>query len=189
MTAIRSFIALEVTERAILTQIKKIQEELGGTGARLKLVEPPNLHFTLHFLGNVESMRIPDVKRILQELEFPSFDLELCGLGCFRPTRLRVLWVGVTKGADECIRLQQLLGQKLREHRFPVEGRKYSPHLTVARARRGANRAQLLPVLDILEQYANFEFGVIRINEVKLKKSTLTPRGPIYEDLEVKELH
>lgn len=189
MAAIRSFIALEVTEGTILNHIRKVQEELGRTPARLKLVEPQNLHFTLHFLGNVESARIPDAKGILQDIKFPAFDMELSGLHCFRPTRLRVLWVAVTKGADECIKLQQLLGQQLREQRFPVEGRKYSPHLTLARARRGANRAQLLPVLEILEQYANFEFGVIRINEVKLKKSTLTPRGPIYEDLEVKELY
>ncbi|MFX1474845.1 MAG: RNA 2',3'-cyclic phosphodiesterase [Promethearchaeota archaeon] len=185
---IRSFIALEVTDETILNHIKKIQEELGRAQARLKLVEPQNLHFTLHFLGNVESARIPDVKEILQELEFPAFDIELSGLRCFRPARLRVVWVGVTKGADECIRLQQLIGQHLRERRFPVEGRKYSPHLTVARVRRGANRSQLSPVLDILEQYANHEFGVTRIKEVKLKKSTLTPRGPIYEDLEVREL-
>lgn len=187
MTAIRSFIALEVTEAAILDHIKKMQEELGRTRARLKLVEPQNLHFTLHFLGNVESARISDVGEILQELEFPAFDIELSGLSCFRPTRIRIVWVGVTKGADECIRLQQLLGQQLRGQRFPVEGRKYSPHLTVARVRRGANRAQLLPVLDILEQYANYEFGVTRINKIKLKKSTLTPRGPIYEDLVVRE--
>jgi 2'-5' RNA ligase len=189
MTAIRSFIALEITEAAILDHIKKIQEDLGRTRARLKLVKPQNLHFTLHFLGNVEPARIPDVKDILQELKFPSFDIELSGLRCFRPARPRVIWVGVTKGADECKRLQQLIGQELRGRRFPVEGRKYSPHLTVARVRRVENRSQLLPVLDILEQYANYEFGATRINEVKLKKSTLTPRGPIYEDLEVRELH
>ncbi len=188
MTAIRSFIALEITGAAVLDHIEKIQEELGRNRARLKLVEPQNLHFTLHFLGNVESARIPDIKEIFQELKFPAFDLELSGLRCFRPTRLRVVWVGVSKGADECIKLQQLLGQQLRGRRFSLEGRKYSPHLTVARARKGANRAQLLPVLDILEQYANYEFGTTRIDEVKLKKSILTPRGPIYEDIEVRKL-
>ncbi len=188
MTAIRSFIALEVINTDVLDQIKKIQEELGRTRARLKLVEPQNLHFTLHFLGDVESARIPDLQTLLQEIEFPAFDLELGGLRCFRPKRLRVVWVGVTKGADNCIQLQKLLGQRLREQRFPVEVRRYSPHLTVARARRGTNQNQLLEVLEILDKYATYEFGDIHITEVKIKKSTLTPRGPIYEDLEVKRL-
>jgi 2'-5' RNA ligase len=188
MTPIRSFIALDVNDEAILTHITRIQGELGGTRARLKLVNPENLHFTLHFLGNVESARIPDLKSILNEIEFPSFSLELVGLHCFRPKRLRVVWVGVTNGASECIQLQQLLGKRLQDGGFPIERRKYSPHLTVARARRGTNPNQLRGVLEVLDQYTNYEFGVLHIKELKLKKSTLTPHGPIYQDLEVREL-
>lgn len=188
MASIRSFIAIDVIDEAILNHIKRIQGELGGTRAGLKLVDMSNLHFTLHFLGNVESARIPELESILNGIEFPAFELELVGLHCFRPKRLRVVWIGVTKGASECIKLQQLLGKLLRERGFPVEGRKYSPHLTVARVRRGTNPNQLFGVLEVINQYANYELGALHIKELKLKKSTLTPRGPIYEDLVVKRL-
>jgi len=185
MTAIRSFIAVEVANEQILARIGSILQDLVATRADLKLVERENTHFTLHFLGNVDTSRLPELKSILQEIDVPTFDAQIQGLGCFSPNRPRVIWVGVTNGADQLIQIQGFLGARLREHRFSVEGRQFSPHLTVARVRSGANRGELLRVID---KNANLDFGLLHVTAVKLKKSTLTPRGPIYEDLEVKNL-
>jgi 2'-5' RNA ligase len=185
MTAVRSFIAVQVTDEKILARIGTILDDLTATRADLKPVEPENMHFTLHFLGNVDATRLPELQSILQEIDVPAFDAQLKGLGCFSPNRPRVVWVGVTNGADQLIQIQGFLGARLREHRFPVEARTFSPHLTVARVRSGANRVQLLRVID---RNADLDFGPLHVTAVKLKKSTLTPRGPIYEDLEVKNL-
>jgi 2'-5' RNA ligase len=185
MTGVRSFIAVEVANEQILARIGNILQDLVATRADLKPVEPENMHFTLHFLGDVDASRLPELQSILQEIDVPVFDAQLKGLGCFSPNRPRVVWVGVTTGADQLIQIQGFLGARLREQRFPVEGRKFSPHLTVARVRGGANRVQLLRVID---KNANLDFGLLHVTAVKLKKSTLTPRGPIYEDLEVKKL-
>jgi 2'-5' RNA ligase len=185
VTAVRSFIAVEVADEQILSRIRTILQDLVATRADLKPVEPENTHFTLHFLGNVDTSRLSELKGILQEVDIPVFDATIKGLGCFSPNRPRVVWVGVTTGAEQLIQIQGFLGARLREHRFPVEARKFSPHLTVARVRSGANRTQLLRLLD---KNANLDFGVLHVTAVKLKKSTLTPRGPIYEDLEVKNL-
>jgi 2'-5' RNA ligase len=185
MTAIRGFIAVEVADEQILAGIRTVLQDLAATGADLKPVELENMHFTLHFLGNVDTSRLSELQSILQEIGVPVFAVQIKGLGCFSPNRPRVVWVGVAKGAEKLIQIQGFLGARLREHRYPVEGRKYSPHLTVARVRSGANRAQLLRVID---KNANLDFGLLHVTAVKLKKSTLTPRGPIYEDLEVKSL-
>jgi 2'-5' RNA ligase len=185
MATIRCFIAIEVEEPDILRQVNRIQQELQSTGAKLKVVEPQNLHFTLHFLGNIDESRIDALSEILQEIEGNTFDVELVGLGCFRPQRPRVIWIGCTTGSEHIIQHQKIIGRELRANRFPSEKRKYSPHLTVVRVRSGLNRDQLM---EIVQRNENKEFGKFRVKSIKLKKSTLTPKGPIYEDLVVKTL-
>lgn len=169
----------------VVRHITRIQQDLLSSGAKLKLVEPQNLHFTLHFLGNVDEQRIPELANILEKIEGNVFDVDLVGLGCFRPQRPRVIWIGCTTGADQLIQHQQAIGRKLRTHRFPSEKRKYSPHLTVVRVRSGVNRVQLM---EIVNQHASKEFGRFQVKAIKLKKSTLTPKGPIYENLAIKTL-
>ncbi len=183
MTEIRSFIAVEVNDSEVIRQIQKIQQDLLSSGAKLKLVEPQNLHFTLHFLGNIEEKRIPELAGILQKVKGTEFDVELVGLGCFRPQRPRVIWIGCKTGAEQLIQHQKFLGRELRLQGFPAEKRKYSPHLTVVRVRSGLNRDHLIK---LVQQNANMEFGKFQVKDIKLKKSTLTPKGPIYEDLTVK---
>ncbi len=185
MAEIRCFIAVEVNDSDVVRQIIRIQQDLLSSGAKLKLVEPQNLHFTLHFLGNIDEQRIPELADILEKVEGTVFDIELVGLGCFRPQRPRVIWIGCTTGADQLIQHQQAIGRELRAHRFPSEKRKYSPHLTVVRVRSGVNRVQLI---EIVNQHTNKEFGRFQVKTIKLKKSTLTPKGPIYENLAIKTL-
>lgn len=186
MSEIRCFIAVEVDETAVLKRIVHVQKELMSSGAKLKMVEPKNLHFTLHFLGNIGEGRIAELEDVLQIVEGEAFDVELVGMGCFRPQRPRVIWIGCTEGGDQIVQHQKLLGRQLREHRFPAEKRKYSPHLTVARVRSGLNRIELM---EIVQQHANQNFGKFHVKAIKLKKSTLTPKGPIYEDLVVNALN
>lgn len=185
MAEIRSFIAVEVEDSDVIRKIRNVQQELLSSGAKLKLVEPQNLHFTLHFLGNIQEDRIPELDEILQSIEGSKFDLELVGLGCFRPQRPRVIWIGCTTGAEGLIQYQKFLGRELRTHGFPAETRKYSPHLTVVRVKSGINSEQLM---ELVQQNAAKEFGHFQVSSIKLKKSTLTPKGPIYEDLAVKTL-
>jgi 2'-5' RNA ligase len=185
MVEIRCFIAVEVNDSDVVRQIARIQQDLLSSGAKLKLVQPQNLHFTLHFLGNIDEQRIPELADILEKVEGNVFDIDLVGLGCFRPQRPRVIWIGCTTGADQLIQHQQVIGKELRAHRFPSEKRKYSPHLTVIRVRSGVNRVQLM---ELVNQHTNKEFGRIQVKAIKLKKSTLTPKGPIYENLAMKTL-
>ncbi|MGB9704174.1 MAG: 2'-5' RNA ligase family protein, partial [Pyrobaculum sp.] len=63
------------------------------------------------------------------------------------------------------------------EHR---EDREFTPHLTIGRVKSGRNIDKLR---ELLGRYRGVEFGVVTVDKVKLKKSTLTPRGPIYSDL------
>jgi len=58
--------------------------------------------------------------------------------------------------------------------------RKFSAHLTIARVKNVKNKEKLIQTI---EKYRDIEFANIKINSIKLKKSDLTPKGPIYTTL------
>ena len=43
-------------------------------------------------------------------------------------------------------------------------------------------------VKSTIEEFSDVEIGEMNVDKIILKKSTLTPQGPIYEDLEIFEL-
>ena len=43
-------------------------------------------------------------------------------------------------------------------------------------------------VKSTIEEFSDVEIGEMKVDKITLKKSTLTPSGPIYEDLKVFEL-
>jgi 2'-5' RNA ligase len=58
--------------------------------------------------------------------------------------------------------------------------RAYHPHITLARVRSATNLEALQALLGA---YASKDFGRTPIMMLKLKSSTLTPRGPAYRDI------
>jgi len=184
VTDLRAFIAIEINDPDVLRHIQKIQRELQASRAKLKHVESENLHFTLHFLGNIHTDQVTVLEEILNNLQGEPFEVGLVGLGSFRPQRPRVVWIGCSTGAELLVQYQKLLGDQLRKNGFSVDKRRYSPHLTIARVKSGEYREELM---DLVRRHSNHDFGKFQVSAIKLKKSTLTPRGPIYEDLAVKE--
>ena len=72
------------------------------------------------------------------------------------------------------------LEPRLRGLGFKPDNKGFSPHLTIARVRTGRHRAELIKLVRELEDY---DFGAIKAERLRLKKSDLTPRGPIYTTL------
>jgi 2'-5' RNA ligase len=62
--------------------------------------------------------------------------------------------------------------------------KEFKPHVTIYRVKSVRNKSS---VLSLLERLKEQEFGEVCVDKLKLKKSTLTPQGPIYEDLLVVE--
>ena len=63
---------------------------------------------------------------------------------------------------------------------FEKEKRGFSAHLTIARVKSAKNKEKLLQVIG---KYKDIEFGNFKVDSIKLKKSELTPKGPIYTTL------
>lgn len=181
---IRSFVAVDITARDVVNAVEALQRELLATGADLKPVEPYNLHLTLIFLGEQPKRNLDELARRLEGLTHRRFVIELRGVGAFpNPSSPRVIWIDVGKGRDELIKLAQDVRALARD--FAQEEEEFTPHLTVARVKGPRNRDKLT---SFLEAHRSDRFGEVEVAEVKLKKSTLTPRGPIYSDLYIKKL-
>jgi 2'-5' RNA ligase len=178
---IRSFIAFDIGNESILKRMADVQNFLSKTGADLKLVEPKNIHITLRFLGNIT---IPDVKKIFEEMktvQFIPFDAKIHGVGAFPSSRYpRVLWAGITEGADQLQSIFNQLEPRMCALGFAPDPRGFSPHLTIARVKSQKNKAELARFID---EKANYEFGTVKADCLRLKKSDLTPKGPIYSTL------
>lgn len=180
MEKIRAFISIDIIEPQLLDRIVSIQKEIGRSGADIKHVERQNIHFTLKFLGNISPSVIEPIFEVMQRISFKPFELEINNVGCFNPRRPRIIWIGTGDGSEEVIRIQAELERGLTELDFRPERRKYTPHATIGRVRSGRNRERLLKILGELE---NAEVGVMKTASIYLKKSTLTPKGAIYEVL------
>jgi 2'-5' RNA ligase len=76
--------------------------------------------------------------------------------------------------------IAQKIDEDLSKVGFKKEKRKFSPHLTIARVRSAKNKEKLLR---IIEKYTDTKFAEINVNSIKLKKSVLTEKGPIYTNL------
>ncbi|MFX0097619.1 MAG: RNA 2',3'-cyclic phosphodiesterase [Candidatus Hodarchaeota archaeon] len=180
MEKIRAFVSIDIKDPQLLDRIASIQEEIRHSGADVKHVERQNIHFTLKFLGNVSPSVIDPIFEVMQRVSFRPFELEVNDVGCFNPRRPRVIWLGAGEGAEEVVRIQTGLEKGLTELDFKPERRRYTPHATIGRVRSGRNREQLLKTL---ERLANAKVGVMKVDGICLKKSTLTPKGAIHEVL------
>lgn len=178
---IRSFFSFDIEDQTIIRRLTEVQGMLANTGANLKLVKAQNIHLTVRFLGNIPPSMVEAIYKEMKQLFFNAFEIELIGLGAFpKLTYPRVVWAGITKGADKLIDVFDQLEPRLRGLGFKPDWKGFSPHLTIARVRSGKNKAQLIKLIRELE---NYEFGTIKAECFRLKKSDLTPKGPIYTTL------
>lgn len=178
---IRSFFAFDIEDNRIMRRISEVQGILANSGADLKLVSPQNIHLTIRFLGDIPMSIVDEIYEEMKNIQFSPFQIEIRGLGAFPKLNYpRVIWAGIKKGSNVLENIFSQLEYRLRGLGFKKDKKGFSPHLTIARVRTGRNKSRLAELITELEDY---EFGIINADCLRLKKSDLTPRGPIYTNL------
>ena len=176
--SIRSFLAFDMENATVLNRLSAVQALLIQTGADLKIVEPQNIHITVRFLGDITPDTAEKIYEEMKKIQFTPFNVRINGVGVFPDLRYpRVVWAGMTEGADQLKNVFSQLEPRLRGLGFTPDTKGFSPHLTIARVRSGTNKAQLA---EFVSKNANYDFGAIKAECLRLKKSDLTPKGPIY---------
>jgi len=178
---VRCFVAVECNEAQVVSGFRVVQRILEASGAHLKNVELENIHLTLKFLGEISQNKVEEVSRVIEKISFEPFWFKVEGVGVFPNLRRpSVVWAGVTDGASKLSIIYDELEEKLYNLGFKREKRVFHPHFTISRVRSGRNRNQLVEEILKIEDYT---FGQIYIDKILLKKSLLTPTGPIYTTL------
>ncbi|HVT26681.1 MAG TPA: RNA 2',3'-cyclic phosphodiesterase [Lacipirellulaceae bacterium] len=180
--ATRTFIAVTISPE-IQQAAGRLAELLRPAAGDVKWVEPENLHWTLQFLGDVDSLEIPAVCNAVSTAvsEVESFDIEARGAGAFpSPGRPRTLWIGAGCGAQAMVALQGAIQRKLNRIGYRAEQRRFVPHITLGRAGR---KSPPRPLVRELAGLAEFDAGSMLVDEVTIFASKLTPEGPRYDVL------
>jgi 2'-5' RNA ligase len=175
---IRSFIAFDIENDAVLNRIAVVQKLLIQTNADLKLVEPANIHITLRFLGAINPVTVEIVFDTMKKTKFSPFNVKISGLGVFPSLNYpRVVWAGITQGKEELRSIFEQLEPQIQALGFVPDANGFSPHLTIARVRSGANAQR---VAQLVTEKVNYEFGSIKAECLRLKRSQLSSKGPTY---------
>ena len=170
----RLFIALDFsTLKDYLTEVQNSIKDLA------KMTLPKDFHLTLKFLGEVPEDKISKIKETLNNISFNKFSVELDNAGFFpSESYIRVVWVGI-KPIDKVNELQKLIDNSLSQI-FSKDSR-FHLHITIARVKFIKDKKQFIETIKSIK----LENKKIDINDFRLIKSTLTPDGPIYKDLDV----
>lgn len=159
-------------------KIRQIQERFSEFD--LKFVNPEIVHITLKFLGDIKESMVAPVAASLDSIMCEPFEARVEGIGVFpKPSNPKVLWLGATGNFGT---LHNEVETVLKPFKFKAEERGFTAHATLARVK-SLNKDQKSVFINILNELKNIELGSTQVNKVLLKKSTLTPDGPIYETL------
>jgi len=173
----RCFICIEIKTPEIITKILEFQEELKSLDGKIKFVEPENIHFTFKFLGEIENSVVTEIFDVMKKISISAFVITIKGAGSFP----RVIWIDISEGRDELSSIYTFLNQNLKSLGFKPENKRFSPHITIGRIKFIKDRKSLTA---LLQKWQDYFFGKIEVRSIQLKKSILTPKGPIYTTLE-----
>jgi 2'-5' RNA ligase len=175
----RLFIAIELGDNE-KKRLETVQRTLAEKLPMFRWIKPASIHLTLKFLGNQQDIMVPRLKDVVSDVagRFDPFSARLEGLGAFpSPRRPRIIWCGVHENGAVLPKIAEAVESRCTELRIPPEDRAYTPHLTLARAKKD----QRIPdIRTILESSANERFCALSVRELSLMESTLTHRGAIY---------
>jgi len=170
----RLFIAIDFNE--LKDYLAMLQTNL-PKNAKLSLTK--SFHLTLKFLGEVQPNKTKELINSLKTIKFKPFSVYLDAIGIF-PTEnyIRVVWVGLNP-EDKILELQKQVDYSLKKY-FKKE-KDFKAHITLARVKNPEDKKSFV------EQVKNIkvENKNVEIKDFKLVKSTLTPKGPFYEELEI----
>lgn len=175
----RCFIAIELTDEAWRPLWDYVRQRAADS-RDVRWVGEHQLHLTLKFLGETAEANLPAVINVLNaaSARVAPFSIHVGGLGHFPPRGSpRVLWTGVRDDEEGCARWIQHAEPRLAELGFPAEGRRFTPHITMARSRnaRGGRR-----IAELVAAGTGPPAVDMHVRQVTLFESRPGPEGSVY---------
>jgi 2'-5' RNA ligase len=156
----------------------KVQQSLsllrgGLPGARW--IDPENYHITLRFIGDVDVTVAHDVASMLDRVSRAAFELRFDGVSSFGGRKPRAVVANVAP-SQALMDLQAEHERLMKRVGLAPEGRKYIPHVTLARLRTSSSRQ----VADYLSDRGSFRSASFRAERFVLYSSRDSVGGGPY---------
>ncbi len=176
----RLFLSVDLPD-PLAAAVADVQERLADADG-LTFVDPEQAHVTLKFLGDVDEDRVPTVEDAVEtaidDAAVEPFEASVDGIGVFPSLDyISVVWVGIGAGSDELTRLAAAIERETTAVGFDPEDHEFTPHVTVARMKDARGKRHVREVV----RDDPPTLGSFRVEQVRLKESTLSSDGPTYE--------
>lgn len=178
----RLFVSVDLD--GLADAVRRVQEPLADLPG-VDPVDPEGVHVTLKFLGDTPESRLSELSEALEAaVESPAvdpFEATFEGYGVFPSLDyISVVWAGVGEGGPELTRLSEATERETTAIGFDPEDHDFTPHATLARVRDARSKEEVQELV----RNESPTLGRLRVEEVRLKESALTPDGPAYETVE-----
>jgi RNA 2',3'-cyclic 3'-phosphodiesterase len=130
----------------------------GLPGARW--IYPENYHLTLRFVGDIDDALAREIADMLGTIRRAAFDMRFDGLASFGGNKPRAV-VAAAAPTPPLLELQAELERLMQRIGLAPEGRKYMPHVTLARLRDTSSR-QVADYLSMHQPFRSQSFHVAR---------------------------
>ena len=180
MQKIRLFLAIDISNET-LHNLSAAIEELKKYFPNARWCNKKSMHLTLKFFGTIPLLSVVEIgqaiKNVVEKKQPVRFETK--GIGGFPSLENpRVLWAGISNGKERIISLANEISEELIKFDFLPEKKKFVPHITLARFKRGGKTTD--NKIKLPENLLNKSFGLTETDEILLYSSDLTEHGPIY---------
>jgi 2'-5' RNA ligase len=148
---------------------------LRGGLAGARWIDPENYHLTLRFIGDVDDVTAREVASMLGMVRRQKFELRFDGLSSFGGRRPRAV-IATLAQTQALMDLQAEHERLMQRVGLEPEGRKYTPHVTLARLRDSSSRQ----VADYLSSRALFRPLTFEVSRFVLFSSRASVGGGPY---------
>jgi len=168
----RLFVAIDLPE-ATRQLLAGIDPHIRG----VRWVDPAQMHLTLSFFGDVPDNIDLALEKKLSAIEFGAFFLSIVGAGTYSTKGgPKIIWIGVGKAHPHLFQIHKRVQEAALAAGLEPELRPWHPHITIARCRDVSAQS----LRKFLQLNAEFDAGMIRVEDFHLYSSKLTPAGAIH---------
>lgn len=185
---IRSFLAFEMPEK-IKEIVSRTLREMKKLPLDVRWIKADNIHITVVFIGNISEDNLMPIGEAVSKIckRYGPFNVTLTGSGIFGSLRNpRVIWIGLDGDLTRLSYFRNSLQKNLKPFGIKEEKRRYKPHLTLGRFRKGSGYRVNMD--ELLSEYQNITSPTCTVEELILFRSELGPGGANYSKLEAWQL-
>jgi 2'-5' RNA ligase len=166
----RLFTGLEIPEHVAQT-LGTLRGGLPGA----RWIDPENYHLTLRFIGDIDDAMALEVASLLGRVRRRPFRLQFSGLSSFGGNKPRSVVASIAP-TPTLTELQAELERLMQRVGLEPEGRKFTPHVTLARLRLSSSRQ----VADYLASRSLFGAPPFEVSQFVLFSSRASVGGGPY---------